>query len=96
MTVSSRGRSNGAASTSRAIGGRGGPEPDSIPPRKILTKGPAADAVAAFAWSGDKDKKVGVGRAIDRRGAPIFASLAERHARIIVDVGVAEKINDEE
>ncbi|MGA8170902.1 MAG: TPM domain-containing protein [Methylocystis sp.] len=38
----------------------------------------------------------GVGRTSDRRGVLIFASLAERYARIIADVGVAEKIKDEE
>ena len=38
----------------------------------------------------------GVGRTSDRRGVLIFASMAERYARIIADVGVAEIIKDEE
>jgi putative membrane protein len=38
----------------------------------------------------------GVGRTTDRLGVLIFASLAERYARIIADVGVADKIKDEE
>ena len=38
----------------------------------------------------------GVGRTSERRGVLIFASLAERYARIIADVGVAEVVKDEE
>jgi putative membrane protein len=38
----------------------------------------------------------GVGRTSNRCGVLIFASLAERYARIIADVGVADKIADDE
>ena len=38
----------------------------------------------------------GIGRTSTRSGVLIFVSLAERYARIVADVGVAEKIGDDE
>ncbi|HMK88507.1 MAG TPA: TPM domain-containing protein [Methylocystis sp.] len=38
----------------------------------------------------------GVGRTSNRAGVLIFASLAERYARIVADVGVADKITEAE
>jgi putative membrane protein len=60
-----------------------------LTPRRIMRARAHRAAVEQFFTRG-------VGRASNRSGVLIFVSLAERYARILPDVGVAEKIGQEE